>query len=460
MHKNDLYRTIVDDVDRLPVRRSPRFETRPSSSNDEPSAPDLDVIEEDSDDDANLLGNPFQDTDSDSSNSDPQPVNMSIQIEITNRFAGKVDENDVDRIYLESYDVNKYLAEVDARIQSKNLTTDPQKIKEAHLLINNQKGDARSIIYSSLFEDITTYADYKRKCREIWQPSDYNDPFFNLINFVTVKNVRNENVFMVEVRKSVDRVVKDMLANVNIVKHPGGKNDQLVELYDIATYLTYGVMYLSLSEGYKNAFKRIELDPTKDNLSLLKNLKDNMTKTRLVTQEEMTYSVRYGASGEQGNSKGAKPKPQYTHKRGNGRGRYQGNKGQNTKGQGQNEGQNGVGNASSYGKSDNYNGNRGGYNKRGRGYANKGNRGNKGGNTQYVGYCQNCGRDNHKTSDCLACGYCYGFGHKMRFCHVKKQDLEDSRQNGHTTPNQSQGQGQNQGQTNDQGQQGNNNNNN
>ena len=81
---------------------------------------------------------------------------MATALPVVNKFVGNLrDRNDPDRIVLESYTVERFLDDVDARISSKKITSDEEKIKEAHLLISSDKGDAKQLVLSLGFKGKT-----------------------------------------------------------------------------------------------------------------------------------------------------------------------------------------------------------------------------------------------------------------------------------------------------------------
>ena len=97
----------------------------------------------------------------------------------TAKFAGNVDDDDPDKHRIERYDVNHFLADVDSRIASRGIKEEADKIKEALVFVHPDKGDAHTIIISSMFKAVTTWADFKSKCRSIWQTQEHKDKFYN-----------------------------------------------------------------------------------------------------------------------------------------------------------------------------------------------------------------------------------------------------------------------------------------
>ena len=85
----------------------------------------------------------------------------------TTKFVGTVDENDPDTRKRETYTVEQHLADVDSRIQAIQITDPKEKIKEALLLVDPDKGDTHGLMTSSTFNALTSYEDLKHKCRLI-----------------------------------------------------------------------------------------------------------------------------------------------------------------------------------------------------------------------------------------------------------------------------------------------------
>ena len=96
------------------------------------------------------------------------------------RFCGEVPTSNPEKTALESYDVTRWLADVDARISSQGITGDAAMIKEAWVLVNADHGNARQLLRGALFSEITTYAAFKAECLLTWKPKDRADLLVNL----------------------------------------------------------------------------------------------------------------------------------------------------------------------------------------------------------------------------------------------------------------------------------------
>ena len=371
-------------------------------------------VEDDNDDDDYLnfrdfLGFEFEfDSDSDS---ESETGTMATQLPISNKFVGKIaDPNDPDKHRLESFTVDLFLNEVDARIASKKLTDDTDKIKEAHLLVSADKGDANAIIFSSLFRKLD-YAQFKEKCKSIWQPGDHKDQFYNLLQLRNIKKVGTDHHYIVDLRHAMDRVVLDIIANPHITLHDGGPRDQLVDLEQVISYITYGTMYVNLSEEHKVAFRKIPLDPNKDQLEILNEIKSKITAEKVLSESE-TALFTQSKVREKGvfvQSKSSKPNNGSPPPNRSNRGRNSSNQSQYRN------------NASTR----NYQGNNyssGSYRSSyGRTYG-------RGRDNQMYGNnsrneCRKCGRTNHRTVDCICCDYCLIPGHYASECYSRQRDM-------------------------------------
>ena len=59
----------------------------------------------------------------------------------------------------------------------------------------------------------------------------------NLLQLRNLKSSGTDFAYVVELRKAVDRVKKDIIENNNIQKHAGGPRDQLVDLEQVLSYI-------------------------------------------------------------------------------------------------------------------------------------------------------------------------------------------------------------------------------
>ena len=355
-------------------------------------------------------------------NSKMSAINTAI-LTHTAKFAGNLDQDDPDKQRIERYDVNHFLADVESHFVSRGITGDSERIKEALMFVHPDKGDAHTILISSIFRDITTWKDFKAKCQNIWKRQSHKDKFLNLQELRTLKRVGSDYSYMVEVRNTVDRIIDDIINNDNIPKFKGGPRDQLVDLRQVLTYVSYGTIYAMFPDEFKLAFKKINLDPKQDHLVLLSQLRDKVTEIRIRKDNEFAAVTRHSQSvGERSKSSipgiGRSPTPQKENFfSGNYRNKgypspnFRNSVSHNQKGS-QNDRQN------SYQKvgyqNDNYN--------------------------RYRGRmeCKKCGRNNHWTNSCRMCECCRKVGHNKSDCYYKQRDNNQRPQN--STPGQGPGQ--------------------
>ena len=338
---------------------------------------------------------------------------MATVIVDNTRFVGHIaDPNDPDKDRLESYTVYQFLADLDSRIQSKDIKTDLAKIKEAKLLVDKEKGDAKEVLLSPIFAEITTYDRFKTKCKEIWQPKEFKDKYYNLTQLRTLAEKGSEYTYMSEMRKAVDNVVNDVIANDNITKHAGAPRDQLVDVRELVSYISFGTIYANKNDDYKAAFRKIQLDPKEDHFTLLNRLKEKISETKIRKEPEITAVMHAKpAPSNKGNERqtttagnptgkvsSSTPQQRFSNQGRNSSGQYRGNN-------------RGRYNNNNYGRT----------NYRGRGYEsnNSGNR----------IKCAKCGRANHSTNQCISCDYCSRIGHFARECRIKQRDRNQTQGN-------------------------------
>ena len=354
----------------------------------------------------------------------PIDFNMATAV-ITNatKFTGNIsDKTDPEKARLESYTVHQFLADLDSRIASQKITDEAAKIKEAQWLIDKDKGDARVILLSPQFAELKTYKAFKAKCIEVFQPKDYKDKFYNLQQLRALKVQGSEYTYMVDIRKAIDNVVNDIVANNNIVRVNGGPRHQMADIREVISYVSYGTIYAMMPEEYKAAFKKIQLDPREDHFTLLNNLKEKISENKVRTENEITAAIQTkGASPVKSTEKPTTSSNQTGKNYGSTTYQKQNNKGKTSQGQGQykNNTTNRGGYSSNY--SQGYNYNYGRSSNRGRGQQSYHNR-NK---TE----CRRCGRTNHKTHECISCDYCNRIGHYSQDCYQKQRDRNQQSQN-------------------------------
>ena len=350
---------------------------------------------------------------------------MATTAVVTNaaRFVGTVSSTEVDKKRKEKYDVEQYLADVDSRITANRITVEADKIKEALLLVDPEVGDAHALMTSTLFTQISTYEDFKIKCRKIWKPKAYRDKFYNLSQLRTLKKKGTTDFnYMAEVRTVIDRVVTDIKGNKKIKRIEGGKRDEMADITEIVTYIAFSTIYDSLSEDFQRAFKKLELDPTTDLIDLMNNIMEKANENR-IKHEVVAYTEDQNPSRT--NKVESTLVTQHSKNSQAKRGNYQRGRGVQSRGQNShNQGNSYQGYSQPGYQQQSYNQRgRGSYRQyRGRGYHNQGYReGPK---------CRKCGRTNHKTYECFYCDYCKEYGHETSRCYKRQgNEKRPNRQN-------------------------------
>ena len=378
------------------------------------------------------------------------------------KFCGKVDKSNPDKERLESYTVDQWIRDVESLHTNKRVTGEKEKIQEALLLVNNEHGDAHQIITTGMLSRIDTFKDFKEKSLILWRQKAQTDAFFNLVNAQKVPYADNLGNYLSQIETMMVRVKDDMIRNSKMITDKPGKFDKnklVVGLDEVVRYMSYGAMFLGVPDAYKKALKKNEIDPTKDSVTLFNDLERETEKNVLKFSENFT-GVTERTSGNNRNNN------QYSQQRG-----FQNNwRGQNNRGRQPNNTQGYQGNyqGGNYygpqngnnrgGRGGSYRGNRGSYN-RGHyqnsgfttSYANRGNRGaysnsNRGAysNSNRGSYnsfsdkgswtgtkpkvqCNNCGRTNHATAECITCSYCGKYGHYHNDCYSRIKAMEQQK---------------------------------
>ena len=401
----------------LPDRRRNR-----RNSDQQNESTDTDNNEDDSS--SNISSEEFEEQTDEHYDSDLDLIMAEAVITNAARFCGNIATKDHEKRRLEGYTVYQWLTDADSRITSKGITEDHRKIKEALLLVSNEHGDAHNVLKSQMFTKITTYEDFKKHCIALWQPEDYKDVFYNLLQLSRVRLKDSHGEFMAELDSVIDRLVQDVRDNDNIKKItttdvPG---KQFVEIETLIKYISYGTIYDQVSEELKRAFKKVELNPAELNLTLLSKLKETAGKEAIRKREEFAAVTQHKSpqgEGNRGNQQNNNKAPM-----------MQSNKQHNSYGK----------QGKSYNPKGFYN-QQSGFGKQ-QGYKNVGWQQNKGYNAQGAKPkgCRNCGKNNHNTRDCIQCQYCHKFGHLFADCYHRKWNG-----NGNNPQSAQQGQGNNQG---------------
>ena len=336
------------------------------------------------------------------------------------RFVGKIkDLSEPYKYQLESYTVRQFLADLDSRISSLKITSDAAKIKEALILVHPEKGDAKEILLSPFFTDeVKTYADFKAKCLSIWEDQEHKNKFVNLQRMLSVKPTCTSMQFAVRTRIAMDRVLEDIFQSGCITKIDGGPRNQMVDAREMLTYVTYSNWFESLTDDYKQAFQKIELDPAQDHATLMIRLEAKIAESKIRKETNEIVAVTQPTDGP---SSGRELSSQ---------------------GQGQGQGSSIQGNYQNVGRGSfrEVNSPRNTYvqNQSQRNYSRTYGRGQgpKSTHVQRNVVCQKCGRNNHRTNECRQCDKCKRIGHFASECYFRGRD--------NTTPtrNSPRGQGQ------------------
>ena len=376
---------------------------------------------------------------SSNSNSHPSPSNsnsidfdeMASATFVPTKFVGTIkDPNDPDKALLESYTVHRFLSDVDAQISSKKITEDADKIKQAHLFISSDKGDAKALVLSPAFENVT-YDEFKELCKLTWQREEFKDPFYNLIKFKNLKVDGTAPDFIAKLYDYGKRLKEDIINNTDFPKEKIGDKENMVEIQHVINYFAYGLMYENFPEPFRNAFKECKIDPKQGPLKTFSNVKeiaarkqtriDNETvlysrgKERKAPENKMASQSNPGYSSNKNKPNPTQhPQPQKQYS--------QGHSYSNQSFQGYQRGQS------------NYRGRGRGYGYRHSNYQNQ---------SQYKVVCYKCNLTGHRADTCRSCHYCCSHGHWIADCPIKYRDENSSRvQHSNKKEGSSSGQGQ------------------
>ncbi|XP_066953153.1 hybrid signal transduction histidine kinase M-like [Macrobrachium rosenbergii] len=340
------------------------------------------------------------------------------------RFCGVVESSNPDKSRLESYSVNKWLADADSRISAGGITDERAKINEALLLISSESGDAHTTLNSVIFNKITTYTEFKRICLSIWEP--VSDPLYNLNKFLT-QHYDGESIanLHADVEESTHRLIEDLQKTDITI---GDKNDfgdeaeNLVDLRYVLNYLSFGTIYNALGEKEKKAFRKVKLDPRSDSLTALIAMRREMQK------KEMDFSKEsVGVTETQNERKGRNTNDSYKRNNkynddsreiGNRQTSFQRKYAQNTR-KNWNPNQKGRQNQSRNGPPIRYHNGQ---------YSNTNNSKPENNSAQRATpkiTCENCGYTNHSTNECRKpriCAVCKKIGHLTKNCWFNNKE--------------------------------------
>ena len=346
------------------------------------------------------------------------------------KFAGNVSRDDPDYDNLTVYDVEQFLVDLDTRIQTLGIQTDEAKIQEAQLLVNREKGDARWILVDHVFKKIKNYQEFKDKCREIYEPKEATDKFYNLNRLRTVKPRLNGHVYSMELAAAVANVVRDIDRNLSISKMKDPEGNTMVNLEQTINYIAYGTLHDYSKKEYQDAMRKIDLNPKEDLHRTYTRITEELRKSNQgdiefvgivqnrVVQGRNSPSNSQSIRGNQ--NQGANNAVQ----RGQGqyRGNTQGKRGYSNQVQRKAYNNSNYNQGNSYDQGNSY-GSTGRRNFKGGSYRNQGNRGRA--------PCKRCNRNNHETSECIQCGYCNKFGHYETQCRSKHYEQSQGNSNTH-----------------------------
>ena len=421
---------------------------------DRPSAPPLpftyETDEETDNEDNTNVSNPTSNalgTPPNTPDPDPPITTMAADIPITSKFVGRIaDRTDPDRHRLEAYDVSQFLGDVEARITSKKITDEQCKIKEARLLVSSTKGDAIELFTSQVFQDIQTFAALKAKCLAIWKPLEERDKFNNLMSIRERKPSKVGYTYMAGLDVAVRRVISDIKLNNNFSRGQVN-NEDYFKLDEVVRYITYGTIYSHLTDEYRSAFKKVELDPKDDFLDLYTKIDEKVVLNSVRNPDDVTLLTKSTRNAERRNPKvkgqphqGQPSQVQNAQGQSSKKGsiKQKGNKGNQQK---QHEGQG----QSQQGKP--YQGQpRQGQPRSNQGYGSYQGRWGQSSYKPELPSCDNCGRRGHTIEECRACGFCNALGHNANDCIHKKrhfENLQASGQQQNNPPSESTGQSKN-----------------
>ena len=377
------------------------------------------------------------------SNPIPPRANFSVTATLPPhnlKFAGNVPKDDPDYEQLIVYNVDQFLIDLDTRIQTLGITADEAKIQEAQIFVNREKGDARWILVDPVFKKIKNYQEFKSKCREIYEPKEATDKFYNLTRLRTVSPKLNGNMYSRELATAVDYVIRDIEKNQNMTKAIGTNGNTMVDLEEIIKYVAYGTLHDNSRKEYRDALRRLDLDPKEDIHRTYTRMKEEMRKesnddidfvgvTQHIVQSGSSPPSSQHTRGKQiqgpfntvqrgqGQYRGSTQRGRVYH---NNQGRAYSNSSYNSNyNQGNTYGHSNYNQGYSHSRVNSFDqgnthGNSRRQNFRGRGYQNQGNRGRA--------HCRRCNRNNHDTSECIMCGYCQRYGHYDSQCRFKQND--------------------------------------
>ena len=366
---------------------------------------------------------------------------MSQYTPPSNKFVGSIrDRNDPDKAILEAYDVHQFLSDVDARIASRKVTQDADKIKEALLFISSDKGDAKTLVLSPEFAN-RTYAEFKELCILNWQKEEERDPYHNLIKY---KNLKLGNGTSSDLLASLSnygkRIKDDILSNANIPKHrnASGNKKDLVEIHHVIEYMSMGILYENSSDEFRRAFKEYDINPKEGLIKSFAEIKSLAAKKQIKFESETVLYVK---------NKGKKP-PEAQKEKGTVQSYGQPiNKGKPNNNQQQQQSCPPPKSQNSY---QNYSNNQNfqkGQNSfrgfgRGRGYGRGFNsyQNQNPGQGQNPVVCFKCNQPGHRANTCRSCHYCHSHGHWIADCPAKYKD-ENSGKNTYSNDGNQQGQG-------------------
>ena len=104
------------------------------------------------------------------------------------------------------------MADVEARISSRNIKSESAKIKEASVLVSVDYRNALTILNGPVFAEITTFAAFKEECLLLWQPSVKAETLANLHRLMTTPRDEQGYISLVSsVHNNLHQVRKDVL---------------------------------------------------------------------------------------------------------------------------------------------------------------------------------------------------------------------------------------------------------
>ena len=362
------------------------------------------------------------------------------------KFCGTVPEDHAEVKKLTAYTVGQWLADTEIRITSKHIEDDRLKINEAILAVDQKDGDAHGMVTVGTLAKVDNWAEFKSKCRRLWQPEENRDRFLTINSFMNLSYRNSPATYCTDLSIATDRVIDDLrterrfkVGDVDfwLQEHPRGtakRTTELVALEDIIKYFSWGVSFNAFPPDYKEALRRIDLSVEDDQIDIFEKIGEEVRKYRRTSQLNFTASnscnhqtQQRGASNSQRfpnnrnwQSKAADKPHKSNHPRSGGQ--HQSQRGSSHAQRGQYQGNNSRRYADGQADNRRAGGNQGEY----RGFSPH--QGQHPGGTRPKVQCQNCNKMGHEDRYCRTprCEICGKLGHTSRTCWYGRAREEEN----------------------------------